>query len=107
MQHAVRNKLLYIKKGAGNKHSKEYVELDKNYNYLRSFIGAKQENKLLGYSNDSIQKCERGIILTTHDKIYISKDDYIGNSKKIIKQKHESKHYKYLKLNKERIKWKK
>ena len=65
---------LYKKRyGENNKLSKKYVELDINYNFIREFIGAREENKKLGYSKDTIQRCARGRTLSTHNKIYLFK----------------------------------
>lgn len=99
MKHAVKNKLCVYKYGENNKNSIRYVELDKNYNYIRTFVGSKNEDKKLGYSNDSIAKCSRGKILSTHNKIYLKYDDYINKTKEELKKFHKEIHKKFLKLN--------
>lgn len=97
MVHAVKNNLFPIKFGKNNKNSKKYVELDINYDFIRTFIGSREENKKLGYTRDTIEKCARGNVLNTHNKIYLFYEDYYENDISKTKFMHYEKHRKYLK----------
>ena len=96
MQHATRTGLFNIGRGEDNGNSKEYVELDINYKFIRFLKGSKEEDKKLGYSADSISKCARGRILSTHNKIYLFAEEYFENDIEKTKELHLQKHKKYL-----------
>lgn len=97
MTHAVATNLLRKRYGQENKLSKEYVELDENYNFIREFTGSREENKKLGYSKDTIQRCARGKTLKTHNKIYLLKEEYYFEDVEKTKQQHILNHEKYKK----------
>ena len=104
MREAYKTNLYKKRYGESNKLSKKYVELDINYNFIREFIGAREENKKLGYSRDTIQRCARGRTLSTHNKIYLFKEDYVINNKFKTKCNHMKRHNNYVNFkNKEEI----
>lgn len=96
MQHAVKTGLFNVGSGKDNGNSKEYVELDKDYNFIRKFKGQKEECRKLKYAIGSIQQCAIGKILSTHNKIYLPIEEYFENDIEKTKRLHLEKHKKYL-----------
>lgn len=92
MIHAKKYNLWKIRCGKNNKRSLTYVELDMNYNFIRKFIGSREENKRLGYTKDTIQRCARGVTKSTHNKIYLLKEEYFENNKNKTKEIHLKKY---------------
>lgn len=92
MIHAINNNLWKLKYGKDNKVSLTYVELDIDYNFIREFVGSREENKRLGYTKDTIQRCARGVTKSTHNKIYLLKEEYFENNKNKTKEIHLKKY---------------
>ena len=96
MAHAFETGLCCKRFGIENKNSKKYVELDNEYNYIRTFIGSREENKRLGYTRDTIERCARGITMETHNKIYLFYNDYFQDNIPKTRLLHYEKHKRYL-----------
>lgn len=96
IEHAYNNNLRVRKYGENNKLSRHFVELDNEYNFIREFWGSKEENKKLGYTRDTIEKCSRGNILETHNKVYLFYDEYFEDNIPKTRLLHYEKHKRYL-----------
>ena len=96
IEHAYNNNLRTKKYGSNNKLSRHFVELDNEYNFIREFWGSREENKKLGYTRDTIERCARGITTETHNKIYLFYDEYFEDNIPKTRLLHYEKHKRYL-----------
>ena len=99
MQHASKNGLIKRKYGKENKHSKCYVELDENYNFIKKIIGTRQEGRENGFSREKVARVARHeVYMTKEKKIYFYAEEYYSKNILELKKEHEEKVKKHYKL---------
>ena len=74
--HAVKNKLVIYPKGFEHKASKNVVQLDLNYNFIKLWGSTGEIKRKLGIPKQNVSDCCNHKIKYTHNFIFLWKDEY-------------------------------